>query len=188
MVPRAGRHRARAPRRGRSDAFRAMRCRSGSNIGAICAPCSAASNEFFFSGAGPPSNGRRRRSSKEDRRACIRDCANPNLALLFWRSRLVREAAGPLLARYAHAADAASNARARQHHGRQDGLAGPHQPPAQHADQQLPQPARDALTQPETLGWRSGHAARLTVIATGAADGLGRRPIVGDAAAEPAAH
>ena len=74
------------------------------------------------------------------------------------------------------------------HHGRQDGLAGPHQPPAQHADKQLPQPARDALTQPETLGWGSGHAAGLTVIATGAADGLGRRQIIRDAAAEPAAH
>ena len=75
-----------------------------------------------------------------------------------------------------------------RHHGRQDGLVGPHQPPAQHADQQLPQPARDALTQPETLGWRSGHTARPPFITTGAADGLGRRPIIGDAAAQSAAH
>ena len=81
----------------------------------------------------------------------------------------------------AHAAAAASRA-APHRSGTMVGttcLAGPHQPPAQHFDQQLPLPARDALAQPETLGWR-GRPRRLAYLReTGAADGLGRRPIVG---------
>ena len=154
----------------------------------------APSNEFFFlARRRTSSNGRPEvvegADASADRREPFFENARTRTwqPVLFWQqSTLSQEAAAPQHA--TRARRRRSLTRTTRHHGRQDSLVRPHQPPPHHFDQQLPQPARDALTQPEALGWRSGHAARPPVIATGAADGLGRRPIVGDAAAEPAAH